>query len=127
LLPEAPVTPENAGYIVLINGRRTLHDSQWGFPAFRSGDDFGLVRKGNLRVRDKNGGEQGVGSSTNRTFDPTDAKPVGFICVFNSPGIIPMNFQTGRMTAGTGKPVELNGGKQVIVKILRNRIAKISR
>jgi hypothetical protein len=31
------------------------------------------------------------------------------------------------MTAGTGKPVELNGGKPVIVKILRNKIAKINR
>lgn len=126
-MPEAPVTAENAGDIVLINGRRTLHESMWGFPAFSSGDDFDLVRQRNLGVRDKKGGEQGVGSSTNRTFDPADAKLVGFISVFNSPVIIPMNFQTGRMTAGTGKPVELNGGKQVIVKNLRNRIAKISR
>jgi len=68
-----------------------------------------------------------VGCSTKRTFDPSDAKPVGFISVFNSPVIIPMNFQTGRMTAGARKPVELNGGKQVIVKNLRNRIAKVSR
>lgn len=127
LAPEAPVTEEDAGDIVLINGRRAFHDSMCGFPAFSSGDDFGLVGQRNLRVRDKKGGEQGMGSPVNGTFDPADAKPFGLGSAFNPPGIISMNFQTGGMTAGTGKPVELDGGKQVIIKIQGNWIAKISR
>jgi hypothetical protein len=39
------------------------------------------------------GGEQGMGCSANRTFDPADAKPFGFITPFNASDIIPMNFQ----------------------------------
>lgn len=68
-----------------------------------------------------------MGSPANGTFDPADGNSVGMGSAFNPPGIISMNFETGGMAAGTGKPVKLNGGNQVIVKILRKRIVKISR
>ena len=56
-----------------------------------------------------------------------DAQRNGTVSLFHVSGIIAMDVKAGGMAAGTGKLVELDACHQAIIKILGNRIAKISR
>ena len=68
-----------------------------------------------------------MGPGTDATSDTADRETDEGVPLFEFSGIIPMDSQTAAMTAGTGKPVELERGNQVIIKGLGYRIAKIGR
>ena len=65
--------------------------------------------------------------STLLADDTADMKPQVTVPEFHCPVIVTVNGKATGMTAGTGKPVELEGIYHIIINFLRNRIAKIDR
>ena len=59
--------------------------------------------------------------------DPADMEPQVTVPGFHGPVIVTVNGKATGMSAGTGKPVELEGIYHIIINFLRNRIAKIDR
>ena len=68
-----------------------------------------------------------MGAPTFTADNSADMKLYIRIPGLHSAIIVPMNGQTTRVATGTGEPVELERINHIIIKVLRNRIAKIDR
>ena len=86
-------------------------------------DDASLVGSGDLGIRDNNGGEKSMGPAAFTAAETADAQADESVRGFETAQIITMDRQAGGMPAGTGELVELEGGEDVIIDLLSQRVA----
>lgn len=127
LFPVLPVTAQDAGDVVFVNRGRTLHNSGDRRSGFRRQDNLSLVRKGDLGIGDNKGRKQGMSLATGGTFHTADRERNRVKALLKLAQIITMDRKTSGMATGTGELVELKGGDEGVIGILRYGIAKINK
>lgn len=105
--------------VTLIDGRIPVQEA---FPAlfcFVGGNDFSLFIHGNLRIRNHERRKKRMGMVTAGTDKAADTEKELSGGCFQGTDIVAMNGKAARVTAGTGKPVELQLCNKIIIKIWR--------
>lgn len=86
-------------------------------------DDIRLVRGGDLRIRDNEGGEKCVCPAAFTAAEAADAQADEPVRGLQATPVIAMDRKAGGMPACACELMELEGGKDVIVNVLVQRVA----
>ena len=86
-------------------------------------DDIRLVRSGDLGIRENEGGEKCVCPAAFTAAETADAQADKTVRGLQATPVIAMYRMAGGMPAGTCKLMELQGGNDIIVNILGQRVA----
>lgn len=114
-----PEPAEDAADAAFINQRVALHDC-----LRLSGDDIRLVGKGNLGIRNDGGRKKGMGMSALAAYHPADVEDTKRAILSEGTVIVTVHRQAGAVPAAwAGELVELEGMDDIIIKILRDRVA----
>ena len=122
LEPEQKIPPDNGFHVVLIDRRVIFANGIAVRAVFIGADDPVLVRKRDPVVGNNGRRKNGVRPAAFRAPDTADPQRDVPIRLENASFIVRMNRKTGRVPAGTGKPVELELIKDGIVRSLRKLI-----
>ena len=86
-------------------------------------DDIRLVRSGDLGIRDNEGGEKCVCPAAFTAAETADAQADETVRGLQATLVIAMDRQAGGMPACTCELMELEGGKDIIINVLVQRVA----
>lgn len=109
LVPVPAVTGDEGFDVILVNGKMALQESgEIGLLLMAFQDGSG-IRKEDLGIGDDSRRQECVGGATEGTANPANAQAQEAVPDLNGTQISPMPDKAGRMAAGAGKLVELDG------------------
>ena len=110
-------------YVVFINQEVVLHNGLHVLPLFCAVQDLLLVMEGNLRIRDKEGGDEGMGDPTLGTEHTLNGKPDLDRVKLNRTFVMSITNETAFLPTGTFHLKELQSIYHTIIYRLRKIIA----